>query len=234
MKNVAVLQSNYIPWRGYFDIINDVDLFIFYDDVQYTKNDWRNRNRIPTPAGVKWLTIPVGSSNDRLICEVTIDDPRWQKKHWKQLSQNYAKAPFFKDYRAFLEDVYLERTWTSLSDMNQHMIRTIATEFLGIDVTFADSRDHPVDGAKQERLLNLLGDVGAERYVSGPAAKSYTSEAVFEDAGIDLVWKDYGGYPDYEQIAEPFDPAVSILDLLFMVGPDAPDYIWGKYRTPPG
>src|ERR1700681_1938553 len=104
-KRVAILQSNYIPWKGYFDIIHDVDLFVFYDDVQYTKNDWRNRNKIKTPQGTQWITIPVGTNEHRLICEVEIRDTSWQKKHWKMLQQNYAKAPYFHVFEPFLDYV---------------------------------------------------------------------------------------------------------------------------------
>jgi len=98
MKTVAILQSNYIPWKGYFDVINDVDLFIFYDDVQYTKNDWRNRNKVKTANGTGWLSIPVGADKNRLICEVILNDNRWQEKHWKTLCQLYGKASYFSSY----------------------------------------------------------------------------------------------------------------------------------------
>ena len=110
-KRVAVLQSNYLPWKGYFDIIHDVDLFIFYDDVQYTKNDWRNRNRIKTPAGPTWLTVPTGTDLHRLICEVRLPDPGWQLKHWKSLRQNYSRTPCFEKYEGFFARVYAEARW---------------------------------------------------------------------------------------------------------------------------
>ncbi|KPV59755.1 hypothetical protein QJ48_09185 [Paenibacillus sp. A3] len=227
MKKVAVIQSNYIPWKGYFDIINDVDLFIFYDDVQYTKNDWRNRNRIKSPQGTQWLTIPTGSHNDKLICEVTIDDKHWAKKHFNTLQANYSKAPYYKKYKDFFEYIYLEKTWVNLSDLNQYLIQVITHDFLGSNVQFSDSRKFELTGEKLERLINLLKLAEANVYVSGPAAKSYIIDQKFDDAGIELVYKNYLGYPAYSQAHPPFDHYVSILDLLFNTGSDAAHYIWG-------
>ena len=230
---VAVIQSNYIPWRGYFDIIHDADLFIFHDDLQYTKNDWRNRNRIKLPGGPDWLTIPAGSNENRLICEVELQSDDWQKKHWRLIAQHYSRAPHFASYKGFLEDFYLVRTWRNLSVLNQHLIRHISTEFLGIHTRFADSRTYAPAGKKLDRLLDLVSKAGASTYLSGPAAKDYIDPARFAELGIDLAWKDYAGYPEYPQRFPPFEHGVSILDLLFNTGPDAPWYIWG-WRTAPG
>ncbi|MEW5943867.1 MAG: WbqC family protein [Pseudomonadota bacterium] len=227
MKKVAILQSNYIPWKGYFDIIHDVDEFIFHDDLQYTKNDWRNRNKIKTAQGTNWVTIPVGTAEHRLICEVVIKDQAWQKKHWQLIANNYAKAPYFPDYKPCFEEVYLGREWPSLSELNQHLIRVIASEILGIQVVFRDSREYHLQEKKQERVLELLVKTGAGLYVSGPAAKDYIQEERFREAGIELVWKDYSGYPEYSQFHPPFEHGVTVLDLLFHAGPDAPYYIWG-------
>lgn len=227
LKKVAVIQSNYIPWKGYFDIIHDVDLFIFYDDVQYTKNDWRNRNRIKTQHGAAWLTIPVGADLNRLICEVPLADERWAKNHYKTLVQNYAKAPFFAQYQPLLEEVYLARRWTNLSELNQYLIKTIARDCLGIIAEFADSRSYGASGKRLERLLDLLKKAGTDRYISGPAARDYIDERHFASEGIQLVYKDYSGYPEYPQFFPPFDHYVTVLDLLFHAGPDASYYIWG-------
>jgi hypothetical protein len=218
-KRVAVLQSSYVPWKGYFDIIRDVDEFVFYDDVQFTKNDWRNRNLIKTAAGTRWLSIPVGSRIDRLVCEVEL--------HWRQLTEAYRRAPFFAHYRPFFEDVYLGREWRMLSDLNQHLVRAIAHDLLGLHTTFTDSRVYGAEGVRQVRLLDLLGKVGAGTYVSGPSARSYIEPERFTEAGITLVWKDYAGYPEYPQLHPPFAHQVSVIDLLFNVGPEAPRYIWG-------
>ena len=226
MKKVAVLQSNYIPWKGYFDIIHDVDEFIFYDEVQYTKNDWRNRNRISTPSGLQWITIPVNGSITQSIDEVRTAGNQWQKKHFNTLVTYYSKAPFFSDYRPFLEDFYLARTWENLSELNHFLIMMISREFLGIRTIFTSSRDYASDGAGHEKLLSLLKSAGADYYVSGPAAKSYIKAPDYEKAGIELHWKDYSRYPEYKQLNEPFSHNVTILDLLFNTGKHAPDYIW--------
>lgn len=227
MSTVVVLQSNYIPWKGYFDLIHDADVFIFYDDLQFTKNDWRNRNKIKTAHGLKWLSIPVGTSANRLICEVALEDPTWQRSHWDSLRQQYGKSPFFKLYRPFFEDVYLGRPWANLSELNQHLIRSISHDILNMSTQFQDSRDFQLSGQKLERLLNLVEQSKATRYISGPAAKGYIEPERFEKLGIELVWKDYSNYPVYPQPHPPFEHGVSILDLLFSVGPDAPYYIWG-------
>jgi hypothetical protein len=226
-KTVAVLQSNYIPWKGYFDIIHEVDLFVFYDDVQFTKNDWRNRNLIKTPKGTEWLTIPVGSRLDRLISEVRIEDSYWAAKHWRSIVQYYAKAPYFQQYKAFFEDIYVQRSWHNLSELNQSLIKTIAREFLGIQAEFADSRSFRPQGQKLDRLLDLVGQLGATRYVSGPAARDYIDVNRFEEIGVEVLWKEYAGYPEYPQFFPPFTHQVTILDLLFQVGPESPEYIWG-------
>lgn len=227
MKSVVVLQSNYIPWKGYFDLVHDGDVFIFYDDLQYTKNDWRNRNRIKTHNGVEWITIPVGTDAHRLICEVKIKDCTWQKKHWKTLQHNYGKCPYFAYYKSFFEYVYQGRQWVNLSELNQFLIRAISSEILNLKTEFLDSREYKLSGKGLERLLDLVTKAGADRYVSGPAAKDYIDVSRFSDAGIKLVWKDYSGYPEYPQLFPPFCHSVSILDLIFNVGKDAPWYIWG-------
>lgn len=227
MKKVAVIQSNYIPWKGYFDIIHHVDQFIFYDDVQYTKNDWRNRNRIKTALGIRWLTIPVGSPEQRLICEVELNDNHWPRKHWATIQQSCSKAPYFRQYRDFFERVYTQTKWTNLSELNQFLIKTISSEFLGIKTEFRDSREFCLTRKKGDRLLDLLQQTAATLYVSGPSARDYLDEQRFTEAGIELVYKDYSGYPEYPQLFPPFEHQVSILDVLFNCGPEAPYYIWG-------
>jgi hypothetical protein len=227
VKKVAIIQSNYIPWKGYFDIIHDVGLFILDDNLQYTKHDWRNRNKIKAPQGVHWLTIPVGSNSHKLICEVEIKDTYWANKHWRQIEHCYAKAPYFKRFESFLKYVYLEAKWDNLSALNHFLIKTIATDFLGIETEFKDSREYHTIGAKLDGLMDLLQKAEADVYVSGPAARNYIDEQRFVDSGIELVYKDYSGYPEYPQLFPPFEHQVSILDVLFNCGPDAPFFIWG-------
>ena len=231
MKKLAVLQSNYIPWKGYFDIIHDADEFIFYDEVQFTKNDWRNRNKILTPQGEIWLTVSVGMNKiHRPILDVRMTNSVWQKKHFKTLEMAYHRAPFWKRYEEFLQFVYLERQWTYLYELNRFLIEHISHDFLGITTKFTDSRDYPTHGTKHEKLLSLVKAAQADVYISGPAAKDYIIAEDYARAGIELVWKDYSGYPPYPQCSGGEDIMhhnVSILDLLFNVGDEAPQYIWG-------
>lgn len=224
---VATIQSSYIPWKGYFDIIRSVDTFIFLDDVQYTVRDWRSRNRIKTRQGLKWLSVPVGNDTRRLIHEVGIPDGSWQEKHWQALVHSYSKAPHFARYSDLVETFYRGRVWTNLSEMNQWFTRTIAHECLGITTRFCDSRELAAEGRKLDRLLDLICKSGATSYLSGPSARDYIEVGRFVEAGIELEYKDYSGYPSYPQMHGPFEHAVSVLDLLFHVGPDAPYYIWG-------
>jgi hypothetical protein len=226
-KRVAILQSNYIPWKGYFDIIHDVDELIFHDDLQYTKQDWRNRNRIKTRHGPEWLTIPVGSSEKRLLCDVELPNPRWAREHWRRLEACYRTAPFFETYRPFFEPIYLDPRCRLLSELNQRLIRSIAGELLGITTSFADTRSLRARGRKQDRVLDILRQAGAAVYVSGPAAQAYLDPERFASEGVEVVWKDYQKYPEYEQLYPPFAHEVTILDLLFHTGPAAPWHIWG-------
>ena len=226
-RTVAVLQSNYLPWKGYFDIIHDVDLFIFYDDVQYTKNDWRNRNKVKVPGGTAWITVPVGQALDRRICDVQINDHRWQEKHWRTWRQYYGQTPHFDLCEDFLREIYVERRWRSLSELNQQLIVAIARNFLRITTQFADSRDFPVAGRRLDRLLGLLRAAGATRYVSGPAASGYIDPERFSAAGIELIFKSYDGYPEYPQRFPPFEHSVSILDVVCNMGLDSSFYVWG-------
>ena len=225
-NRVAILQSSYIPWKGFFDIIHDVDTFVFYDDVQYTRQDWRSRNRVISNGSPVWLSIPAGSDIKRLINEVKLPDSSWQQKHWTTIRHAYGKSPHFNDYAARIEEVYLGRAWESLSEFNQHMTRVIA-EILGINVKFIDSTALNAQGVKTERLIDVCTKVGATYYLSGPAARAYIEPEMFERAGIELAYKDYSGYPEYPQASETFEHAVSVLDLLFNTGPAAPDFIWG-------
>jgi len=227
MKKVAVLQSNYIPWKGYFDIISQVDEFIFYDDVQYTNRDWRNRNKIKTSNGLLWLSVPVGAERNRLICEVEIPNNDWQKKHWQSILQFYGKAPFFSEYKSFFENFYLSETYSNLSDMNIDLIKKICSEILDIKTSFRDSREFNLQGKKENRILELLKKTEATHYLSGPSAKDYICEQHFADRNIKLEWMNYSGYPEYKQLFGKFEHAVSVLDLIFNVGSNSPFYVYG-------
>ena len=226
----AVIQSNYIPWRGYFDIMHDADVFVFYDDVQYTVNDWRNRNRVKTANGVVWLTIPVGDQNNRRVCDVEIHDRTWARKHWMTIEQSYSRAPAFVRYADFFRSIY-SQPWTSLSVLNQTTIRAIAADLLGIRTQILDSRDFELQGKGSDRLLMLLQQIGATDYVSGPAAKNYLDAELYAQRGVQVHWKDYNHYPEYPQLHGDYIPNLSIVDLLMNCGERAADYLWGYRGT---
>ncbi len=226
-KRVAILQSNYIPWKGYFDIVHDVDVFVFHDDLQYTKNDWRNRNRIKTPDGVSWLTIPVGTSEHRRICDVQLPDPSWARSHWRRIEATYRQAPHFHEYRDYFRRFYLGARWATLSELNQALIVGISRDLLGLTTRFEQSSDYCLTQTKGARVLELLAATHADVYVSGPAAKAYITDEQFAEAGITVAWKDYTGYPEYPQLNGAFCHEVTILDLLFNTGAMAPWFIWG-------
>lgn len=227
MKRVAIIQSNYIPWKGYFDIINCVDEFILYDDVQYTKNDWRNRNLVKSPQGKKWLTIPVAvRSLHQNINQVTIADPRWAARHWSLLSDNYRAAPYFSQYKDCFEKLFLGTREDHLSEINHRFLVAIL-DIIGVTTKLTWSTDYaPIAGRGSERVVNLCKAAGATHYLSGPAAKDYIQPEQFAAAGVALEYIDYSGYPEYPQLYPPFDHAVSIIDLILMCGPKAPYYIW--------
>ncbi|MFA7232451.1 MAG: WbqC family protein [Victivallaceae bacterium] len=226
MKKIAILQSNYIPWKGYFDIINSVDEFILLDEVQYTKNDWRNRNKIKTPNGLSWLSIPVSKSGHlhKKINEVTVTDRRWNTKHCSTIVQYYSKTAHFAEYREWLEKMYLDNALEYLSDINYFFINAICTE-LGIKTKIAKSSEYEMAGEKNERLINFCQQAGATEYLSGPAAKNYLDEEKFMNAGIKVSWMDYSGYPEYEQLYPPFEHGATVLDLILNTGKDAPKYM---------
>ena len=224
-KRIAILQSNYIPWKGYFDLINSVDEFILYDTAQFTKNDWRNRNKIKTPQGVIWLTIPVRHSFGQTIQETRVIDPTWSRKHWKSLLQNYAKASHFREHEQLFECVYRGISGEQcLSVINYCFLHEVCA-ILGIRTQITWSRDYRLVDGQTERLVDLCRQAGADEYISGPSAKDYIQEKPFLDAGIKLTYMDYSGYPEYRQLYPPFDHGVSILDLIFNEGPDAPKYM---------
>lgn len=222
---VSVLQSNYIPWKGYFDIIGLSDVFIFYDDVQFTKNDWRNRNKIKTSNGLQWLSVPCGDNINRLIQDVEISNTMWQKKHLGALTQNYSKTKYFKKYLPLLENIFIHHQWVNLSELNQYIIKTISEEILGFRTVFRKSCDFTLIGNKNERLLNLLLQNKATIYLSGPSAKNYLDTISFNEAGIEVQWMDYSNYCEYPQLYPPFEHAVTIFDLIFNCGPESIKYM---------
>lgn len=226
----VILQSNYLPWKGYFDLIQDADVFVFYDEVQYTKNDWRNRNRICSKNGLHWLTIPISRAAVKLkVSEVPMPDARWQEDHFKTLSHTYRPAPYYHQIEPLLHAFYQSRIWSSLSEMNQHCIQVIS-HLLGLQTRFLNSRDYDLAGDRVGRLVCLLRQLGADEYISGPSARDYLagSEAQFEEAGVRVSFKHYGDYPEYRQLYPLFEHRVSVIDVLANVPlADARRYITG-------
>lgn len=224
-RKVAILQSNYIPWKGYFDMIAAVDEFILFDVVQYTRRDWRNRNKIKTPNGTQWLTIPVQVKGKYLqkIEETEVDNTDWAVKHWNILQQNYKKAPYYNEIQEWLEPLYRNK-YTNLSTLNRVFIENICT-YLGIKTLITNASDYIISEGANERLLHLCQQARATDYISGPAARDYLDEALFETSQIKVHWFDYSGYPEYPQLWGTFAHEVSILDLLFNCGTQSPAYM---------
>ena len=223
-KTVAIIQSNYIPWKGYFDVINMADEFFLYDTVQYTRRDWRNRNRIKTAQGPQWLTIPVEGSRAQRICDVQISDPRWAERHWRTLSQSYARAPYFAEYRDEIETLYRSGAERRLSAVNERFIRALCG-LLAITTPIVHSADGAEQAVKTEKLLAICVEAGATEYLCGPASRDYIEEWRFAEAGIAVTYVDYSGYPEYPQLFGPFLHEVSVLDLIFSTGADARSYM---------
>ena len=221
-KRVAIVQSNYIPWKGYFDMIASVDEFILFDDMQYTRRDWRNRNQVKTPQGVQWITVPVKVKGKYLqtIRETEIDGEDWAQAHWKTLGLNYRRAPHFAEVAAWLEPYYGVGRFTHLSALNRALIEAVCG-YLGIGTRITNSWDYRLVEGRTERLAELCAQAGGAEYVSGPAARDYVDEKVFADRGIKLEWFDYSGYPEYPQLWGEFAHGVTVLDLLFNCGRDA-------------
>lgn len=221
-KRIAIVQSNYIPWKGYFDLIAATDEFILYDDAQYTRRDWRNRNQIKTPQGVQWLTVPVKVKGryHQSIRETEIDGTQWAQQHWTRLRQNYARAPHFARYAEQLEALYLNGRHDTLSALNLAMLAWINRQ-LGIATRISSSSDYTLEGDRTDKLLNLCLQAGATEYLSGPAARDYLDESRFAAEGIAVRWFDYPAYPPYAQLWGEFVHGVTVLDVLFHCGPEA-------------
>ena len=220
-KKIAILQSNYIPWRGYFDLLNSVDEFILYDEVQYTKNDWRNRNKIKTTAGVIWLTIPVSASTNMKISDVKVSNKYWQKKHYKSIAESYSKAPFFKQILPYLENLYLDNDYNSLSEVNVNFLKFI-NAFIGIETKITLSSNFlRTTEDRNQRLVDLVKGVKGSTYLTGPSALSYLDISKFKDNGLSVECINYSSYSDYYQLHGSFDPSVSMIDTIMMLGTDS-------------
>jgi len=227
MKKVAILQSNYIPWKGYFDLIDQVDEFVLYDDMQYTKRDWRNRNKIKLQNQLSWLSIPVLVKGKyfQKINETTISDNNWSEKHWSSIKHAYAKAPFFKEYKDWLEDLFLNKSkgLELLSEVNFLFIKEVC-KFLEITTNIKWSSEFDIVDGQSEKLLGICKNLEANLYLSGPAAKNYLDEDLFINEKIEVEWMNYNNYSEYKQLHGPFEHGVSILDVILNTGEDAKKY----------
>lgn len=226
MKKIAITQSNYIPWKGYFDLINEVDIFVLYDDVQFTRRDWRNRNVIKTAEGLKWLTIPVKMKGKYLqkIDETIVSDSNWGAKHWRTIKQFYQSAKFFNLYCDIFENFYRTTNEPNLSFINYELIKVIC-KLLNINTEIRWSSEFSHCEGKTERLIGICKSLDATTYISGPAAKNYFDCNFALRSGINVKWIDYSSYPVYQQLFPPFEHQVSVLDLLFNEGPQAKKFM---------
>ncbi|MBX9769068.1 MAG: WbqC family protein [Bdellovibrionales bacterium] len=231
IRKVAMLQPNYIPWKGVFDMISRVDVFVFYDDVQYTHRDWRNRNKIKTPTGEMWLTVPVKQNREQLICEAEIDMTlNWQSKHLKAIKSSYARAKYFSDYEFLLEELYVKRKWEKISDLGIFSTKLIA-KTLGLNPEWRLSSELKKTGDKSgEKILNICEEIRCGHVLNGPASREFMDEKKFVDKNVTLAYMEYS-YPEYPQLYPPFTHQVSALDVVFNCGPDAGKYIFKRPIT---
>ena len=228
MKKIAIVQSNYIPWKGYFHIIQKVDHFVFLDTAQYTTRDWRNRNQIKTPEGLKWLTIPTNGTQSMKINEVKIDNSTdWRRKHLKSLEKSYGKCKYLNKYFELFHNILMKKNWENLSDLNQLLIKEIS-RMLSINTIFSDSRELELMEGKNEKIISIIQQLNGDHYITGPSARYYIDHELFQKNNIKLEYMDYSNYPVYSQPWGMFTYNVSVLDLLFCEGPVSPEFIWKK------
>lgn len=228
-KKVAIIQSNYIPWKGYFNIIKSADEFVLLDDVQYTRRDWRNRNLIKTEAGLKWLTIPVEVKGQYIIPikDVQTAGLQWRIDHWNQISNAYKKARYFSFFAPLIKDLYLNDDETNLSRVNFKFI-SLVNKILNIQTPIRWSMEFNSPPGKTERLVHICKSLDAAEYISGSAAKDYLDESQFDENNIKVLWTDYSDFREYKQVYEPFEHGVSVIDLIFNEGPESHLYLKDK------
>ncbi len=227
MKKISISQSNYIPWKGYFDNIAQVDVFVLYDDMQYTKRDWRNRNKIKTSNGLKWLSIPVEVKGKffQKIKDTKISDKNWNKNHLNILKNTYKVAPCYKEVIDFIEELYLTANQDNISEINYHFLSKIC-DYLSIKTKIIfSSKFDLLDNGKTERLVDLCIQLKGTDYYTGLAAKNYMDESLFEKENINVSYFDHSNYPLYNQLYGDFEHGVTILDLIFNKGKESKDFL---------
>ncbi|GLS32777.1 WbqC-like protein family protein [Mesorhizobium albiziae] len=220
-KMLVILQSNYIPWKGYFDLLAAADEFFIFDEVQFTRRDWRNRNKLIVAGQPRWLTIPVQTKGryDAPIDEIEVMGSRWAREHWQTISLNYRRAPFFEEIAPRLEAAYHNaENLTLLTEINELFLKELAL-ILGIRTPLVRDRSVPrTTNDPTARLVEICVSRGATDYLSGPAAKSYIDRAQFDAARIRLHYANYTGYPVYDQGSPAFEHGVSMIDTLMQCG----------------
>lgn len=216
---IAILQPGFLPWLGFFDLLRRCDVFVYYDDVQFDKHGWRNRNKIKTQSGEMWLTVPVihSSRHGQKILDVKIDnDQNWGKKITRSIYQSYAKAPYLELLYPELEKVIL-KNWVNLVDLN-YAVTKLLMMWLGINRHIYYSSLLDVTGDKTGRILNICKMFNANMYISGNAAQTYLDLILLNKHGIDVQWQNFS-HPEYPQLHGDFIPYLSALDYLMNVGP---------------
>lgn len=226
MCTVAITQSNYIPWKGYFDTLARADVCVLLDEVQYTRRDWRNRNRIKTSQGLQWLTIPVQVKGkyDQRIDETLVSDERWAENHWQQIVHAYGKSPAFPQFGPEIEALYKTVPGPRLSEINYHFLLGLS-KLIGFTPQLLWSTDFEKRSGKTERLIDICTTLGATRYLTGPSAQGYIDDGLFTKAGIAVEYLDYSGYAEHPQLFPPFIHEVSVIDLLLNTGTEAQNFM---------
>lgn len=218
-NKVFITQSNYIPWKGFFDSLQVSDIFVVFDEMQFTKRDWRNRNLIKTDIGLKWLTIPVETKGKyfQKINETKISDYNWNVKHWRLIKNYYSKASCFNEVSDLIENLYINCNYKYISEINIYFIEAIC-KFLNIKIEIRFSSEFKLSSDKTERLVEICNELNATDYCTGPSSKNYLDQSKFELKNINVKYFDYSNYPEYTQLHNGFNDNVSILDLIFNEG----------------
>lgn len=226
---VSIHQPGYLPWLGYFERIARSDIHVYFDDVQFEKNSYNNRNKIKTARGWAWLTVPVftkGKFGQNLLWDVEIDNKiPWPRKHWNALVGSYSKAPYFKQHAGFFEALYA-KPWTKLLELNYAVIDYLITAF-GIKTRFVKSSEIGAEGVKAGLVLNICKKLGASKYLSGMLGRDYLDPLEFERSGIGLEFQDYR-HPQYPQLFGSFEPSMAAVDLLFNCGQESLTILMGR------
>jgi hypothetical protein len=222
---VAISQSNYLPWAGFFGLIAKSDIFVFLDEVQFTSRDWRSRNTIKTDKGLQWLSIPVGDSLSRRICDVMLPEGDWKQSHKSSILAAYAGGRNFQAGEQFVELLYGKSPIKDLSEFNKHWIKYLSNEIFGLKCQFLDSRDIPHEGTGSNLILSICKSLNTNQYVTGPTAANYLIENDFASNGIEINYADYSKMKQYEQMHGGFVPNVSIIDMIFNVQTGYPNLL---------